>query len=102
MSRYAWLACSTCRKLLWLGKVVERREGGISHFHIGDAQNPRNAERPELNRALWKLLAECGVHGVRVITDVDPDYGDLDQYVEIGGDEVGDIDFQTYLRDWPG
>ena len=72
MSRYAWLACTDCKVMLWLGKAV-----------CSD-QN---------NRAQ---------HTFRVVTDQDPEYKALEEYVEIGGDEDRDMAFETHLKGWPG
>ena len=103
MSRYAWLACTDCKVMLWLGKTVgDDSGGGIRFFHIGAAEEPPNSARPVLNRALWKLLAEHAQHTFRVVTDQDSEYKALAEYVEIGGDEDRDIPFETYLKDWQG
>ena len=102
MSRYAHLVCKECGVMIWLGKVVLDPEGRTSFFHMGDISEPRNWQRPELNRAIWKMLATCGSHPLTVITDSDPEHTDLDRYVEIGGDRTTDISFDAYLNGWPG
>jgi len=88
--------------MMWLGKVVLAPDGKSQYFHIGDATEPRNWQRPELNRALWKILATCGSHRLTVFTDHDPEYNNLDSFVEIGGDRKTDIPLEAYLKDWPG
>jgi hypothetical protein len=88
--------------MLWLGKIVINSDRGSRYFHIGDANAPRNSQRPQLNRAMWKLLAECAFHRLRIVSESEPGYPDLDKYTEIGGDKIGDISFDAYLKDWPG
>jgi hypothetical protein len=103
MSRYAWLACTDCKVMLWLGKAVcSDQNNRISFFHIGTAEEPPNSARPELNRALWKLLADHTQHTFRVVTDQDPEYKALEEYVEIGSDEDRDMAFETFLKGWLG
>lgn len=103
MSRYAWFACTDCQVMLWLGKAIhDGAESQIRYFHIGASEEPPNSARPVLNRALWKMLADHAHHTFRVVTDQDPEYKALEAYVEVGGDEDRDIDFETYLAGWPG
>jgi hypothetical protein len=89
--------------MLWLGKAVcADHERCISFFHMGTAEEPPNSARPLLNRVLWKLLAEHARHTLRVVTDQDPEYKRLEDYIEIGGDEDRDRNFETYVEGWPG
>ena len=82
---------------LWLGKVCTD-ESGRRRYHIGDADEPPNANRDLLNRVLWKLLAECEGSMLKVVTDRDPEYEQLDRYVAIGGDRICDLSFDAFLR----
>lgn len=103
MSRYAWLACTDCKVMLWLGKAVRHdTEDRISFFHLGTSEDPPNSKRPVLNRVLWKMLADHACHAFRVVTEQDPEYERLEEYVEIGGDADRDIGFEAYLKGWHG
>ena len=103
MSRYAWLACTDCQVMLWLGKTVfHEKNGQIDFFHRGAAEEPPNSARTVLNRVMWKMLADHARDTFRVVTDQDPEYASLGEYVEIGGDEDRDIDFDVYLKGWRG
>ena len=102
MSHYAWFACTDCRHMVWLGREVFKSDGRVELFHIGEADDPPNSQRPELNRTLWKMLADHVGHPLRVVTDDHAEYQHLEGYIEIGGDGVHDIAFETYLRDWKG
>ncbi len=102
MSRYARLVCDDCGLMLWLGKIVQLPTGHGHFFHTGGDLAPPNSKKTELNRALWKMLATCGPHGLRVVDDQDLPYGKLDTYIEIGGDGKTDIPFEIYLKEWPG
>jgi len=103
MSQYAWFACTDCQVMRWLGRAV--RDGPdrqIRYFHIGASEDAPNSARPVLNRALWKMLADHAHHTFRVVTDQDPEYKALEAYVEVGGDEDRDLDFEAYREGWPG
>lgn len=100
MSRYAWLACPNRRLKIWLGKVVTDGTGAVHHFHIGDAAAPPNSSNDQLNRVVWKFLAETAGEALYVVTDLHPEYERLDEYQEIGGDATGDTSFEDYLQDW--
>ena len=103
MSRYAWFACTDCKVMLWLGKAVfHDSDERINFFHIGPSEEPPNAARTVLNRVLWKMHADHARHTLRVVADQDPAYPSLEEYVEIGGDEERDIDFEAYLKGWGG
>jgi hypothetical protein len=89
--------------MLWLGKaVLHDSDEQINFFHIGAAAEPPNSARAVLNRVLWKMLADHARHTLRVVTDQDPAYQSLEEYVEIGGDEERDLDFEAYLKGWCG
>jgi hypothetical protein len=104
MSRYADLVCIDCKVSLWLGKAIFREDNSINYFKIGDQEDPPNSQRLELNRAIWKMLADHAGHNLRVIVEGEPDEDILedDAFVEIGGDTINDISFDEYLKDWPG
>jgi hypothetical protein len=48
------------------------------------------------------MLADHARHSLRVIVEGDPEYRLLGDYTEIGGEIDKDIDFGSYLKDWPG
>lgn len=99
MSRYAWLVCEDCKVMVWLGKAAIKGDR-VDYIHpAGIAQDD---ERQTLNCVIWKMFADHAGHTLRVVTDQSPDYASLDDYVEIGGDEDGDISMTTYLKDWVG
>jgi hypothetical protein len=102
MSRYAYFACRQCAVKLWLGKAVTDQDERVVYFHIGDVGGPRNSEQPEVDRSLWKLLADHAGHSLCVIVEGDPEYGALGDYATIGGDGVDDIPFNRFLEGWPG
>ena len=92
MSRYAWLTCYDCKIMVWLGKA------GIADEHVKVIQPAgKDQENDALNRVIWKMFADHAGHTLRVVTDLDTEYQSLGEYVEIGGDEYGDIDVETYL-----
>lgn len=84
---------------MWLGKYVQ---ADLPYFHIGDADDPPNAQRTDLSRALWKFLAAHVGHPIRVIREDVADFEIVAGYREIGGDERRDISFADYLLDWKG
>jgi hypothetical protein len=90
-----------CRVMLWLGKAIFK-DGRIDHFHIGEPEQPPNAQRLELDRVVWKMLAGHVGHPLRVVLDEDKEFELLDDFVEIGGDECKDISFKEYLEGWSG
>ncbi len=81
-------------------RSVDCQPGVAYTFHIGTAEEPPKSARTVLNRALWKMLANHARHALRVVTDQDPEYKSLGEYVEIGGEEDRDIDFEAYLKGW--
>ncbi|HZO73515.1 MAG TPA: hypothetical protein VFB60_15045 [Ktedonobacteraceae bacterium] len=104
MSRYADFACIDCKVGLWLGKAILRDDGRVNYFKIGAEEDPPNSQRPELNRVLWKMLADHANHNLRVFVEGEPGEELLEDpaFVEIGGDEIGDLSFEDYLKDWHG
>ena len=102
MSQYGYLGCRSCRVKLWLGKAVLADDGSVRYFHIGSGESEPNSHRLELNRALWKLLADHARHEFVVVIEGDPAYAELGAYATIGGDAIDDVPFEEFLRDWPG
>ena len=105
MSRYATFACMDCKISLFLGKIVFHAGGTIHYFHLGAIETP-NSHRLELNRVLWKMLADHAGHPLCVLVEGTPEYDTFmndEQVVRIGGDEPGhDISFEESLRGWGG
>ena len=58
MSHYGYFACMDCHMMLWLGKAVFKDDEHIHYFHIGQREDVPNSQNLELNRVLWKMLAE--------------------------------------------
>ena len=101
MSRFGTLVCFDCKQTIWLGKIVIDEENG-NFFHIGEASQPRNWERPELTRSVWKFLANHINHSMLVTIDYEEPSEEIYEFTEIGGDGIGDIRFQDYLEGWRG
>ena len=107
MSRYAYLICPECRRILCLGKAIwaipNHQRASPTHFHIGDSNQPPNWHRRELNQTVWKFLADHAGREIRVIMSKDLDeLEDLEKYAEIGGDTLSDLSVAEYLAEWPG
>jgi hypothetical protein len=102
MSRYASLACIDCKISLFLGKAIFRKDGSVNYFHIGEAEEPLNWQRPELNQIIWKMFAEHARHNLRVMVEGDDDYEELADFNKIGGSRIGDTSEEEYLRGWDG
>jgi hypothetical protein len=101
MSRYGYIVSPGSKQMIWLGKAIcgTDREGNeaVARFHIGDAGEPANYERDQLNRVLWRFLAENAGKELRVV--VEGDGSSLDGFSEIGGELATDISFEEYLKD---
>ena len=104
MSIYGWFVCPDCKVLLWLGKAVFKsgtKLNRVDYFHIGDPSEPPNWAREELNRILWKMLADHAGHEFRVLFDWQ--LAELEEqgrdFVEIGGDSINDVSFEDYIND---
>lgn len=102
MGRYGYLACTDCKQLIWLGKTVCVDINNNCYFHIGGAEEPSNWKREELNRVIWKFLANHINHAIIVTTDYDPIFDQIAGSVMIGGDEIKDISFEAYPLLWLG
>lgn len=101
MSIYACLACKDCRVSLWLGKIVNRHDEKNRYFAMNNPGDLPNPEQKDLNRAVWRMLSNHMGHTLRVISEETDEYEEVCNYQEIGGDEIGDINFEDYLKDWP-
>lgn len=97
MSVAAYLVCHHDQTLLGLGKPLRPSTGEIRAFSYrsGDAD-------ATFARSLWKYLAGCPGDGVALHFDSDPEFDDIAEYREIGGDvEDGDLPLPDYLADEP-
>lgn len=94
----AYLASSDTKKALWLGKTVGPRPTAtdriVNSFHIGPKGGPRNYEDLDLNKAVWKFLAEhTGLNiqialGAIELHEAIGDFGqELDVHEYISGDQ---------------
>lgn len=100
MSRYAHLACKTCKRHIWLGKTVRDKDGKAAYFSIADQVT--SADHTTM-RAILKLLAECIGHELIVVEEGNPLYEEIiTHYSEIGSDQIGGTTLEAYLRDWQG
>ncbi len=97
MSRYTWLTCDDCKVMVWLGKAKIAGERVEAIRPAGEEH-----ENDVLNRVIWKMFADHAGHTLRVVVDLDPEYQDLGEYVEIGGDKYGDMSIEAYLLEPPG
>ena len=98
MSIYAELLCHNCRQSVFLGKAMCESNGTPFAFHIGNDPTP-HWKRDKLNKVIWKFLADHAAHNIDVrmehqLTE------NMYAYQEIGGDAVGDISIEDYLKDW--
>jgi hypothetical protein len=93
----AYLICDRTRKAMWLGKPIRSLEDKeqVIFFHRGWQGGPYNHEDPELNKLLWKFLADNGREGVRVVFSGEYDE---DAYDRVGS---GDVETSQYLEGWP-
>ena len=104
MSVFGYLICHEKKKMLRLGSVIrETLPDGtkrILAYHLRSESDLQNSERPELNKALWKFLAET--QGCSLIAKTDYEMTDDEfDFTSIGGDvPPKDISFEDYLRDW--
>jgi hypothetical protein len=95
MSISAYLVCHPRRLMLNLGKPLRRPDDTVTAFDQGFLQG---AERAQLDRALWKFLADTAGDTLVVAYDGDDDFETIAGYREIGGDaEDGDIPLADYL-----
>jgi hypothetical protein len=85
--------------MLWLGKALHQDFRPYC-FHIGSADEPPNWKRTELNRVVWKFLADHMGHRVDVRLEQDMTE-EMWAYQEIGGDQGSDISIESYLSGWP-
>ncbi len=100
MSIYGYINCHDCRQKLYLGKALHENCRPWA-YHSGPAENPPNWEQPDLNRVLWKFLADHTLHQIDVRLEHDMTE-DTWAYASIGSDGDGDITLEHFFRDWPG
>jgi hypothetical protein len=106
MSRSAYFICSDCKVRFWLGKPIidinDKSNEKVKYYHIGQKSDLRNWERSDLNRVIWKMLADHEGHALQAVIDggsLDTEYL-FEDFIEIGGDEIGDISIADYLSEW--
>jgi hypothetical protein len=105
VSIYGWFACRDCKVKVWLGKALRENDNDqptrfqIRDTHTGD---PLNSENPILNKVIWKMLADHATHSIGVFVEGYNDDDAIYEYKDIGGDEIGDITFEEYLKGWKG
>lgn len=99
MSISAYLVCHSRRLTIGLGKPLRRADDTVSGFDQGFL---RGAARAQLDRGLWRFLADTAGEPLVVTYDSDDDFEVVAGYREIGGDaEDGDIPLSTYLGEPP-
>jgi hypothetical protein len=99
MSVYGYFCCTDCKVFLWLGKAINWQDDdvGPKSFAIGEGINWKSEE---LNRVLWKMLAEHTGHAIRIVLEHEFEkLLNTADYREIGGDSDMDIRFEDYLRE---
>lgn len=95
MSTSAYLVCRPRRLFLNIGKPLRRPDGTVEGYDQGHISN---TERAQLDRALWKFLAQTAGEPLAVVYDSDPDFETIAGFPEIGGwPEDGGIPFADYL-----
>src|SRR5689334_7292116 len=99
MSIYGYLGCRECRKVIWLGKIVYDENHKPNYFAIREQVTSQDTERV---RAIFKMLAECVGHDMRVMDEADPQIEEFMDFLHIGTTGLNEISFEDYLRDWPG
>ncbi|RZS29536.1 hypothetical protein EV193_12021 [Herbihabitans rhizosphaerae] len=100
MSVYAYLVCDKNKRFMYLGKPVRDEDDSINRFSAGPGSNSANVE---LTKSLWKFLADNADGTFRVVYDHGREFDMItENYVEIGNDAIGAIDFPDYIRDWHG
>ena len=55
MSRYVWFACEDCKKVIWLGKEINKNN--YTFFRIGDSEIPSSEDR-KYCKILLKFMSE--------------------------------------------
>lgn len=96
MSIAAYLVCHRDRSLFGLGKPLRPPTGGIRAFSA--ASHSDEVVDPIFARSLWKYLADCPADDLALHFDSDPEFDDIAEYREMGGDvEDGDLPLADYL-----
>ena len=99
MSVSAYLVCYPRRLTINLGKPLRWPDGTTFGYDQGFLQG---AARAQLDRALWRFLADTAGDPLVVVHDGDEDFDTVAGYQEIGGDaEDGDIPVADYLGEPP-
>ena len=99
MSIYAYLNCHKCKQSIWLGKALHKEYIPFA-FHIGGPEEPKHWDRPQLNKVMWKFLADHCHHKIDVLLEGDMTE-EMNNYQEVGGDTDNDISFGSYLNHEP-
>lgn len=99
MSVYGYFVCHDCRQTFWLGKALHRDHHPFA-FHIGN-EEPKHWHRPELNKVLWKFLADHTSHRIAVLMEHEMT-DDMFTYQSIGGDPGAGISETEFLKDPSG
>lgn len=99
MSASAYLVCRSREMLIALGKPIRRPDGTVDRFDPGSVHG---AQRAQLDRALWKFLADTAGNELTVAFDTDRGFDAIAEFREIGGlAEEGDVPFDQYLEEPP-
>lgn len=100
MSESTYLVCRPRQVILSLGKPVRREDGAVDYFNL--TEHARNSADAQLNKVLWKFLADCMGHPIEIKSSYDADFETVAAFKEIGGDEAGEVDFDEYTAGWSG
>ena len=95
MSIYAYFNCHDCRQSVWLGKTLHSDSGPFA-FQRGQSP-PKHWNSPQLNKVVWKFLADHTGHHIDVRLESDMT-DEMYSYQSIGGDSPGDITEEEYLK----
>jgi hypothetical protein len=91
----AYLVCRSRRLFINIGKPLRRPDGTVEGYDQGFISD---TERAQLDRALWRFLADTAGESLAVVYDSDPDFETIAGFPEIGGwPEDDGIPFSTYL-----
>lgn len=96
MSVYGYFLCHDCRQCIWLGKALHENHVPYA-YHIGSINEGKHWKRPELNKIIWKFLADHTHHKIEVMMEHNMS-DDMYGYQDIGGDGYNDISIKNYLK----
>ena len=94
MSIYAYFNCHDCRQTIWLGKALHN---DVQPFAFQRGKGPKHWNQPQLNKVIWKSLADHTGHHIDVRLEHQMTE-EIYSYQEIGGDTLHNIAEEQYLK----